>query len=176
MKWKDKLLKKLNSDLQKDTEWKIYIEKLNSDYPEIGIHLAVFSEPILTHLLAGKKTLESRLSINKIQPFGKIRKDDIVLVKKSGGAVVAVFVAGTVTSYSNLTPIKVKNLCTEFSERLCVPYEDEFWREKETAKFATIISVKHLKKLTAYPVEKKDRTSWVIIQERKENLIFKKDV
>ncbi|XVJ66918.1 MAG: hypothetical protein HEQ40_12395 [Lacibacter sp.] len=172
MKWKDKLLKKLNSDLNKDTEWRIYIEKLNREYPEIGVHLAIFSEPILTKLLEGKKTLESRMSANKIRPFGRIKKDDIILVKKSGGDIVAVFVAGSVNSYSNLTPLKIKNLCFEYSEKLGVPPEDNFWREKQTAKFATIISVKHLKKITPYSIEKKDRTAWVILQERKENVIF----
>ena len=174
MKWKDKLLKKLNSDLNKDTEWKIYIEKLNSDYPEIGIHLAVFSEPILTQLLKGKKTLESRMSTNRIPPFGKIKKDDIILVKKSGGAVVAVFVAGTVSSFTNLTPVKVKNLCIEYSEKLGIPIDDIFWKEKEQAKFATIIAVKHLKKIAPYVIDKRDRTAWVILQKRTDNSIFQK--
>jgi len=174
MKRKDKLLKKLNTDLTKDTEWKIYIEKLNSDYPEIGIHLAVFSEPILTQLLVGRKTLESRMSANRIPPFGKVKKDDIVLVKKSGGAVVAVFVAGTVSSFTNLTPVKIKGLSAEFGEKLGIPADDIFWKEKEQAKFATIIVVKHLKKITPYVIDKRDRTAWVILQERTENSIFQK--
>ncbi len=34
-------------------------------------------------MLEGKKTIESRFSKNKIAPYEKIAKDDIVLVRKS---------------------------------------------------------------------------------------------
>src|SRR6185312_3815603 len=100
MKWKDKLLKKLETDLKNDTEWNKYVEKLKYDYREVGVHLAVFSEAILNELVAGNKTIESRFSTNRICPFGKVHTGDIVLVKKSGGPVIGVFVTGTICSYS----------------------------------------------------------------------------
>lgn len=45
------------------------------------IHLGIFSEPYLTYMLEGKKTIESRFSKNKIIPYNQITKDDIVIVK-----------------------------------------------------------------------------------------------
>jgi hypothetical protein len=174
MKWKDKLLKKLAFDLKYDDEWRIYIEKLNSDHPVIGIHLAVFSEPILSELLAGKKTIESRFSTNRISPFGKVQSGDIVLVKKSGGPVVAVFVIGSVDSYSNLTPAKILSLRNQFSRSLGLSEEDEFWREKANSKYGTLIAIKRFREVYPYNIEKKDRTGWVVIQNREANEIFSK--
>lgn len=172
MKWKDKLLKKLNSDFNNDSEWKAYIKKISTNFSKIGVHLAVFSEPILSELLSGNKTLESRMSINKIQPFGKVKENDIVFVKKSGGSVVAVFIAGKVSNFSNLTPSKIKKISYEYGEKLGLSVNDKFWKEKEYSKFATIIVVKNLKIITPYDIDKKDRTGWVILQERTENTIF----
>ena len=172
MKWKDKLLKKLAADLKNDEEWRLYIEKLKSDYPEIGIHLAVFSEPILSELLAGNKTIESRFSSNRISPFGKIYTGDVVLVKKSGGPVVAVFVTGSITSHANLTPAKILSLRNQYSTSLGLTVSDQFWKDKEHSKYGTLVSIKRLSEVSPYHIDKKDRTGWVVLQERKINQIF----
>lgn len=172
MKWKDKLLKKLAVELTIDTEWNNYIEQLKCDYPSVGVHLAVFSEPILSELLAGRKTVESRFSTNKVGPFGKIQAGDIILVKKSGGPVVGAFLAGTITSFSNLTPSKMRAIRSEYSTRLGLPEKSKFWSEKLDAKYGTLISIKKFKQLSPYPIEKKDRTGWVVLQERSMNDLF----
>lgn len=47
----------------------------NKDMDKIkstNIHLGIFSEPYLTYMLEGKKTVESRLSKNKIAPYNQI--------------------------------------------------------------------------------------------------------
>jgi len=175
MKWKDKLLKKLATDLKDDEEWRIYIEKLKSDYPEIGIHLAVFSEPILCELLKGNKKIESRFSINRISPFGRIYTGDVVLVKKSGGPVVAVFVTGSITSHANLTPAKILSLRNQFSASLGLTVNDQFWKDKEHSKYGTLVSIKRLSEVSPYFIDKKDRTGWVVLQERKVNQIFNRN-
>ena len=172
MKWKDKLLKKLALDLKNDDEWRIYIEKLKSDYPEIGIHLAVFSEPILSELLAGNKSVESRFSTNRISPFGRIYSGDVVLVKKSGGPVIAVFVTGSISSHSNLTPTKIASIRNQYSESLGLTVDNSFWKEKENSKYGTLVTIKRFREVSPYFIDKKDRTGWVVLQERKLNQIF----
>ena len=173
MKWKDKLLKKLITDLKQNDEWRVFTEKLKCDFPEIGIHLAVFNDIILNELLAGNKTIESRFSTNRISPFGKVQSGDIVLVKKSGGPVVAVFVTGSVSSYSNLTPAKISALRHQYSNSLGLSENDEFWKEKVKSKYGTLITIKRLMEVYPYHIEKKDRTGWVVVQERHTNGIFK---
>ena len=56
-----------------------------------NIHLGVFSEPYLTKMLNGTKTIESRFSKNKISPYNKISKEDLVIIKKSSGDILAYF-------------------------------------------------------------------------------------
>ena len=55
----------------------------------VGVHLGVFVEPYLTFLLQGKKTIESRFSINKHAPFEQVQDGDILVLKKSSGPVCA---------------------------------------------------------------------------------------
>jgi hypothetical protein len=166
MKWKDKLLRQLIVHLRQDEEWKPYVAKLEKSAPPLGIHLAIFTEPILTALLVGIKTVESRFSLNRIQPFGKVQTGDIVVVKKSGGPVVAVFVSGEIRSYSNLTPEKVDEIRSKYGLLLGLSENDAFWVEKRDARYATLIDIEVVKRLDPCRIEKKDRTSWVIINER----------
>jgi len=51
------------------------------------IHLAIFIEPYLDLIFKGKKTIESRFSINKILPYHKIQIGDVILLKKSSGKI-----------------------------------------------------------------------------------------
>jgi len=166
MKWKDKLLKQLIVSLKQDNEWKGYVTKLEEDISAVGVHLAVFTEPILSALLTGAKTVESRFSLNKIQPFGRVCTGDIILVKKSGGPVVAVFISGEIKSYSNLTPERIDQIRSKYSEPLGMSEDDAFWVEKKDSKYATLINIKRVKRLDPCRIDKKDRTSWVILAQR----------
>ena len=75
---------------KEDTMYQSIIENLskqveNNELTKIQntkCHLGVFTEPYLTYMLDGKKTIESRFSKNKILPYNQISKDDIVIVKK----------------------------------------------------------------------------------------------
>ena len=172
MKWKTKLLKKLRVDLQNDNFWTNYFKDIDNQSKDIAIHLAIFSAPLLEKLLEGEKVLESRFSNNKISPFGKIKTGDIVVVKKSGGPVMATFITDVVTSYSNLTPIKVEKIRNEHSLTLGLSLNDPFWNEKTHSKYATIIGIKKLTELPPFLIEKKDRTGWVIVKTRTKSELF----
>lgn len=172
MKWKEKVLKKLVADLQHDEKWLDYAEKLRNEHSPVAVHLAIFSEGLLEKLLAGYKTFESRFSSNKISPFNQIESGDIVLVKKSGGPIVGVFITGSVKSYSKLTPQKVDELKEKFSEALGLEKNDSFWQDKANAKYATLVRVKDVKEISPYTIDKKDRTGWVVIKPRDQGLLF----
>lgn len=172
MKWKDKLLRKLSNEFAIENKLNIPIQNVKNDFNSIGVHLAVFSSRILVELIDGNKKIESRFSIKPIPPYGKIKTGDIVLVKKSGGPIVAVFVAGAVDSYSNLSPSKIKSLKNQYSEKLGLSEHDKFWLEKANSKYATLVTIKKFVEVLPYEIDKKDRTAWVVIKERKNNEIF----
>lgn len=63
------------------------LKKEFNDIKNRTIHLGVFTEPYLSLMLNGVKTIESRFSKNKILPYNQISKNDIVIIKKSGGQI-----------------------------------------------------------------------------------------
>jgi ASC-1-like (ASCH) protein len=101
MKWKGKLINNIIEQLKDDSQWGNTIEKMLLD-TSVGIHLAIFNEPFLSLVYSKEKKIESRFSMNKISPFEKVRKGDVIILKESGGLVNGVFVAGEVKFYQGL--------------------------------------------------------------------------
>ncbi len=63
-------------------------------------------------VLSGKKTIESRWSMNKVAPYGKVSIGDKILLKETGKDVTAIAIVKDV-KYYELTPEIVEEI------RLC---------------------------------------------------------
>jgi len=164
MKWKGKLINHIIEQLKDDSKWGNTIEKVLID-SSIGIHLAIFNEPFLSLVYDGKKKIESRFSINKISPYEKIKKGDVVILKESGGLVTGIFVAGEVKFFHKPDKSVLKKIETEYGVLICSAYNKDFWKLRDKAKYASLIEVKKIKKLSPYKSEKKDRSGWSILRE-----------
>lgn len=125
-----------------------------------NIHLGIFTEPYLTYMLNGQKTIESRFSKNKIAPYEKITKNDIVLVKKSGGNIVAYFTIKEVLFF-DLQDYAIENIKAKYNKELCV--EDTFWENKKDSHYATLIKIDKLVKLKPFSINKKGMQTWILI-------------
>lgn len=130
------------------------IEKIKNK----NIHLGVFTEPYLTYMLEGKKTIESRFSKNKILPYNQINKNDIVIVKKSSGNVVAYFTIKEVIFY-NLSITPISEIKAKYNEQLYV--DESFWISKKSSKYATLIIIDNLVKLNPFHINKKGMQTWI---------------
>lgn len=133
----------------------------NDDIKKIknrNIHLGIFSEPYLTYMLEGKKTIESRFSKNKIIPYNQITKNDIVIIKKSSGNILGLFTIKDVLFFDlNITSIdKIK---LKYSKQLCV--NETFWMSKKNSNYATLIIIDTLIKLKPFHINKKGMQSWI---------------
>lgn len=124
-----------------------------------GIHLAVMREPFLSFLMAGSKTVESRFSINRVDPFGRIAVDDLVLLK--AGAVVGAFVVEAV-EFRELGSQGVAGVRDEFNDR--IQADAAFWEAKEDARFASLIRVAKVRELPHFTVDKRDMRGWVVLR------------
>ena len=124
----------------------------------VGLHLAVMSEPFLTYMLEGKKTIESRFSKHRIAPYKSIQTDDIVLLKKSAGPIVAHFKAGKV-EFVELNEAELQRIKAEYGMAICA--DDDFWRAKVDRRYATLIEVESLQEIKPFAIEKRDRRGWV---------------
>lgn len=122
------------------------------------IHLGIFTEPCLSDMLNGKKTIESRFSKHQIIPYNQISKDDIVIVKKSGGNVIAYFTIKEILFF-NLKEYSINQIKNKYNKQLCVP--DEFWIQKKDSNFATLIVIDKVIKLKPFAIHKKGMQTWI---------------
>ena len=125
------------------------------------IHLGIFTEPYLTYMLEGKKTIESRFSKNKIAPYNQITKDDIVIIKKSSGKVIAYFTLKEVL-FLDLDTISIDEIKAKYGNELCV--DDQFWENKKDSKYATLIKIDKVIKLNSFPINKKGMQTWIVLK------------
>jgi len=146
---KEELLKELKRQLSKE-DFKEIVSKT--------LHLGIFKEPYLTYMLEGKKTIESRFSKNKIIPYEKIDKNDIVIVKKSGGAVVAFFRVRQVFFF-DLEKSSITEIRKKYEKELYV--DESFWIEKKDSRYATLIFIEKIQKLKPFSISKKGMQTWI---------------
>lgn len=124
------------------------------------VHLGIFSDPYLTYMLEGKKTIESRFSKNKIAPYGQITKDDVVIVKKSSDNVIAYFTIKDVFFF-DLNTISIDEIKSKYNKQLCV--DESFWINKKSSNYATLIVIDKLFRVKPFPINKKGMQTWIIL-------------
>lgn len=126
-----------------------------------NMHLGIFTEPCLSYMLKGNKTIESRFSKKKIVPYEKITKEDIVIVKASGGKVVGYFTIKEVLFF-DLTLEAIENIKAKYNKELCA--EDTFWEQKKDSRYATLIKIEKLVKLKPFSISKKGMQTWILLK------------
>jgi hypothetical protein len=130
-----------------------------------GIHLAVFVEPYLEYLLEGRKTIESRFSINRTAPFQQVQVGDLIVLKRTAGPVCAVCRVANVWFY-RLDPDTWPEI-TQHAEALCMD-SSSFWQKKSSASFATLMEVQDVHRLQEFVISKADPRSWVVLRSSSE--------
>lgn len=138
---------------------------INQKNIKSGIHLAILVKPYLQYIIEGKKTVESRFSIKRIAPYKQIFKNDIILLKKSGGNIVGFCKVREVWFYqlNQLILNKIKN---RFEWELCIQ-DPQFWESKKKAKYVTIIKLgifNHV--FIPIRFQKRDRRGWVVLKQK----------
>jgi len=123
-------------------------------------HIAVCDSKILSLIMNGSKTIESRFSINRIAPFGYIEEGDTVYFKKTGGPVVGKAIAGRVQFFSKLTGREVQLLKEEYNNM--IQADEEYWNCKMSARYGTLIYLDEVEQLSPIDIKKRDRRPWVI--------------
>lgn len=132
----------------------------------VGVHLAVFVEPFLTAVLEGRKTIESRFGVHRRPPYLCIEKNDIILIKRSGGPIVGLAQAGE-ASFHQLSPKVLSEIRRKFAYQLFA-LDEEFWESRAGKQYATLIELDDPAEISPLPFPKRDRQGWVIIDRRVE--------
>lgn len=168
--WQSDVLDEVARAVAGDPFWADYLERTvrNACTSRHVVHLAVFVEPYLTYLLEGKKTVESRFSARRFPPYDAVKDGDVILLKRSGGAVVGLCRARD-TWFYQLDEDSWQHIRSEFTHSLCAQ-DPAFWTDREAAEFATLIRVDKVLTLSDIPCDKRDRRGWVVLSFRQSQL------
>jgi len=133
-------------------------ESIYKNIKNCNLHLGIFTEPYLSLMLDGQKTIESRFSKRKMLPYNKITKDDIVLIKESCKNVVGYFTIKDI-KFFDLNTTNIDIIKKEYNKELCV--SEDFWTEKQNSKYATLIFIKEIHRLKPFKINKKGMSTWL---------------
>lgn len=133
------------------------------------MHVAIFSEPYLSLVLSGAKTVESRFSRNRCAPFGEVASGDIILIKQVAGPIRGVVLARQAWSYK-LTSQPLGRLRQRFGDG--IKADDAFWEAQADAEYATLIELEFPAAIEPIAIEKRDRRGWVALHSNQPDLIF----
>jgi hypothetical protein len=151
------ILRRAVSCIPAGSPWRERIgEALRGD---VDVHLGVFVEPFLGAILDGRKTIESRFGVHRIAPFDRVQQGDLIFLKRSGGPVVGIALAGEATFYE-LDPTTLEHIRDRFAERICAE-DDEFWEARAEKRYATLIEIDEVTSIDTLTVDKRDRRGWV---------------
>ena len=128
-------------------------------------HLAILKKQYLDAILNGTKTIESRFTMNRCEPFGRICTGDVVILKQSSGAVRARAKVTQVLEYENLTPTEIDRIRLEFGGQ--IGGTDEYWQSKRQCNYGVLVWLDDVKQIEQVDISKKDWRAWVVLTESK---------
>jgi hypothetical protein len=143
--------------------WLSYLRQAAVSANLVGIHLAIFSDPFLSLVLAGRKTVESRFSRNRQAPFGEIRVGDVILIKQKAGPIRGLALAKQVLFY-DLTAQSLARIRQWYGDALGV--DEAFWASRSHSAYATIIELAEAAAIDPLSCDKRDRRGWVSLRSR----------
>jgi hypothetical protein len=155
----DELLQQFNGH----SFWLTYLAGAAKPVSPIGIHVAIFSEPFLSLVLSGKKTIESRFSRNRCAPYGEIGDGDIILIKKVAGPICGLALAKRTWCYDLVTE-PIERIKDRFGVGICA--DDEFWSSRTDALYVTLIELDAIASIAPMRCDKRDRRGWVSLRSR----------
>lgn len=162
--WPSPLVDQLRSAVCGDPIWDDLLGGLASPEPSsIGVHLAILVEPYLQLILDGRKTVESRFARRECPPYQRIDKDDVILLKRSGGPIVGMCQVADVWFHQR-DECAWQSIRDEFAASLCA-LDPAFWEARAETSFATLLRLIHVRCLSpGINFTKRDRRGWVILQ------------
>lgn len=125
-------------------------------------HLAILKSWAIEEIFSGRKKIEGRFSKIKIDPFGKVARGDIVLMKIPGEKIVGQFIVDRVIYFDHPRTEEVELIKKTYGPELAVPVG--FWQEHEKVNFVTLMFIESATKFIVAPeIAKKDLRPWVVL-------------
>lgn len=132
------------------------------------VHVAIIRPALLDDLVAGRKTIESRLSLARRVPFGRVHAGERVYFKLTGGPYAATALVSHVETFENLTPRDIASIRRLFNDRILA--SAEYWKQKRASRFATLLWLHQVQATEMGPVlenvaDWQPRSAWGVLSE-----------
>lgn len=137
------------------------VDELIGTIPADGtLHLAILQQPYLDLINDGTKTIESRFNTKRAAPFGRVAVGDLVLLKESGRPITSYFFAAAANSF-RLSEGVIDEVRQQYAAGICAQNEEEFWQEKASSRFCTLVDIGERGSIEPLSVVKRDQRGWV---------------
>ena len=122
-------------------------------------HIAILKKRYLQLILDGQKSIECRLTKIRRTPYQSIVKGQTIYLKESAGPIRALAQAQKVLFRQDLTPRDIQKLKIKYNQQILGT--DQFWQQKENARYATIIWLKNIRPITPKKFTQKGQAAWI---------------
>lgn len=132
----------------------------------MNYHLVILKKPYLDEIIAGRKTIESRLYKTRHKWLSQVGMGDKLFLKASSGAVMATAAVAEVKIFDNLTARQVAELRQRYNQQ--IGGDEQYWQEKMIACCGILVWLKDVQPIAPLFIRKYDRHAWVVLT-RKDN-------
>lgn len=121
-------------------------------------HVAIMrkSWKLIPKILEGRKKIESRWSVNKVLPWGKIKKGDTVYFKNAGEPVTVKAEVFKVTPFGDLTQAKVRRIIRDYGGegKVCLSNLEDSYEWARNKRYCTLIYLNKVSKIEQFEINK----------------------
>lgn len=125
-------------------------------------HIAILRQPFFNMVISGEKTIESRWSMHKVAPYGKVGVGDEILLKETGKNVTATAKVKDV-KYYELTPEMVEEIRIKYGKQIGTD-KSEDWKDTLQKKYCTLIWLEDVKHISPIKVQKSNGAGWIVVK------------
>jgi ASC-1-like (ASCH) protein len=127
----------------------------------MNYHLAILKKQYLEAILAGRKTIESRLYQTKQKWLSQVSTGDKIFLKASSGPVMATAIVDKVKCFDNLTAERIAGLQKQYNGQILG--DEHYWREKMYSQFGVFVWLKDVRPIPHLSIKKFDWRAWIIL-------------
>lgn len=127
-------------------------------------HAVILKRPYLDAILAGTKTIESRITRTAQPPYRAVTPGERLFLKVSAGPWMATALAGHIEFHNDLTPAKVDALRDRY--RPTVGGDDAYWAGKRDCRYATFVTLMGVEPLDVGPPYARSLKAWHVVDDR----------
>lgn len=130
----------------------------------MSIHIAILKREYLRMILAGQKTVESRLMKVRCPPFGMVKSGERLFFKVSGGPFMATALADEVHDFADQAPADIDRLAEAWNPAVCGL--KEYWDERRDRPFVTLVRLRNVEPMDVGPAfSKQNMRAWYVLDD-----------